>query len=116
MFEILNISNNQLIAKEAIRASSFQERLLGLMGKAQISENEALILPQCKIVHSFFMRFPIDLIFCDQENKIVLIQENFSPWKISKFAASANYIIELQSGKIRATGTVLGNYLKFNPL
>lgn len=116
MFKILNTVNNQLLAEQAILASSFSQKLLGLMGKAQLLENEALILPQCKIVHSFFMKFPIDLIFCDQENKIVLLQENFKPWKISKFSLLTNYIIELPAGKIKATECSLGNYLKLSPL
>ncbi len=86
------------------------------MGKAQMLENTALILPQCKIAHSFFMRFSIDLIFCNKENKIVLLQENFSPWKISKFAALANYMIELPAGKIKTTECSRGDYLKISPL
>lgn len=84
------------------------------MGKEKIDYNFALIFSNCKIVHSFFMKCSIDLIFCNKTNEVIFLQKNFKPWKISKFSLNADYIIELASGRIESLDLRVGDRLDFS--
>lgn len=61
-------------------ATTFKERLLGLMGQKKI--NYGLLLPNCSAIHTFFMRFSIDLIILNNENQIIALKSNLRPWHL----------------------------------
>lgn len=63
-------------------AHGFQERLLGLMGRKVPLDNEGMYFPRCRSVHTFFMHFPIMLVFC-REGKIVKLIPCLKPWRCS---------------------------------
>ena len=57
------------LADHCFHAITFFSRLKGLIGTKSIRSNEAILFSDCKMVHSFFMSIPIDVIFLDDENK-----------------------------------------------
>ena len=63
-----------------IECLSFFSRLKGFMGKKEI--NHCLLFNHCNSIHTFFMKKPIDVIFCDKDNKILYYYNNLSPNKI----------------------------------
>jgi uncharacterized membrane protein (UPF0127 family) len=67
MTQLVNKSQNIIIAKEAKSASTFIERAVGLLGKKSICDQEALFFPDCKSIHTILMRFNIDVIFVDKK-------------------------------------------------
>lgn len=80
-------------------ANSFFSRLFGLTIKANISESEIFLIPNCKRVHTFFMRFPIDVIFLDKDFNILSIEANLYPWGVSKIVAGTVHIAETKAGE-----------------
>ncbi len=96
--EIRNTTQNNIIASQGIMADTFLRRLKGLLGKTEISDDEALCIKPCKSVHTFFMRFPIDVIFIDRENKVINITKSLKPFKTSKYIKNAMYVIEIGAG------------------
>ncbi|MCM8799614.1 MAG: DUF192 domain-containing protein [Candidatus Omnitrophica bacterium] len=109
---IINKTKNTVIAQKAILAKNFFSRLKGLLGKDSFDDFDALIIKPCNSIHTFFMHFPIDVIFLDKSN-YVIGAFSIKPWRISKVYFSAHLCIELPWGKIFSTSTIPGDLLFF---
>lgn len=89
-----------LIAKRLAVANTFFSRLFGLMGKKMFVKNCALLLSPCNSVHTFFMKFPIDVVYLDKDMNIVKVVKKMQPWKINFGGRRAKYVMELPAGTI----------------
>ena len=94
------IRNGSTLTDRVVEASSFTERLVGLLGRPSIGDKEALLLNPCKSVHTFFMRFPIDIIFLDAEGAIVKLFPHVKPNRITGIIFSASQALECAAGTI----------------
>ncbi|MCX7708217.1 MAG: DUF192 domain-containing protein [Clostridia bacterium] len=108
---VFNETRNRCIASKCSLADTFVKRFIGLMGKSELPDNYGLMISPCNSIHMFFMRFPLDIIFIDKENKVVHQVENILPWKVSRIVPQARSAIELPVGTIRITETTLGDQL-----
>ncbi|HBJ59051.1 MAG TPA: DUF192 domain-containing protein [Verrucomicrobia bacterium] len=61
-------------------ACTFFERARGLIGTRGLPQGEGLLIPRCNAVHTFFMRYPIDVTFLDQAGEIIKVVRNVRPW------------------------------------
>ena len=109
--KIINKTKNTVVAQKARIADTFLSRLVGLLNKSSISPEEALVIARCQSIHMFFMRFAIDAIFVNTENKVVGLVEGIGPFKLSPIFLKASYVIELSVGTITRTQTSLGDWL-----
>ena len=82
-----------LIKYRIIKADTFWKRLIGLIGRKDMPDNEALLLSPCSSVHTFFMRFPIDLVWLDKDMNIVRIDKSVGPWSI-RMCREAHQVLE----------------------
>lgn len=108
---ITNRKNGRLLAEHCDVAGSFLKRFKGLMGKKSLVKGQGLLILPCNSIHMFFMRFPIDAVFLDKNNKIVRIEKNLKPWSVSKPVFRVNSVLELPSGAVSETGTETGDTL-----
>lgn len=92
-------------------ADTSTKRIKGLLGKSVFKPGSALILKPCQSVHTFFMRFPIDVVFVNAENSIIKTYNNLRPWRMSNFFFSACLCIEFPSGTLIGTDTKVGDIL-----
>jgi len=80
-------------------ADTTWKRFRGLMFK---SKPEPMLFvfdePKKHSFHTFFMRFPIDFVFMDEQKRVVEIHENVKPWRFVKSSAPARYVLELPAG------------------
>lgn len=104
-------NTNKVLAEKTIFAKTFLERLKGLMFITNMEDNTALVLEPCNSIHTFFMRFPIDVIFASKEGKILHVIEGMKPFRISKIVKGARYVIEVPYGVARSVK--IGQYIKF---
>jgi uncharacterized membrane protein (UPF0127 family) len=81
------------------------------MGKKGLPPEGGLIIEPCSGVVSFFMRFPIDVVFLDSEGRVVHLIEDLRPWKASKIVRASKLVVELPVGTIARTETQLGDTL-----
>lgn len=81
---------------QLVTAFSFWSRFLGLMGKK--STSIGLIFNKTKQIHMFFMRFPLDIYFLDQQGYVIKIIRNIQPWEISPKVPEAYFVIEFYAG------------------
>ncbi len=97
--QFINLKNGKRY--EGYLANTFIERSLGLMGKFELPKGlDFLLIKPCNSIHTFFMRFPIDVIFVSKKNKIVQIKKNIVPWRITPIYFRANYVLEFKAGTI----------------
>ena len=79
-------------------AKTFFSRFLGLMFMPRDSFCGALLIQKCSSVHTFFMRFCIDVVFLDKSNKVLRVVKNLKPWRVVTPISCASSVLELKSG------------------
>ncbi|HET6454229.1 MAG TPA: DUF192 domain-containing protein [Armatimonadota bacterium] len=104
------VHNGRVIAEEATVAGTFCGRLIGLIGRRSLPPCSALVIPRCTQVHTFGMRFPIDVLFLNEDN-VILAAESLRPWRISKRHPGATKVIELPPGTIAEYSISIGDRL-----
>jgi len=75
-------------------ANSFADRFKGLMLCEESDASFVLALSPCKQIHTFFMRFPIDVVYCDRSGFVIEIHRQVEPWKVDKYVTGAYHAIE----------------------
>jgi hypothetical protein len=111
---VANVTRGTVLATRLEVADSGPSRNKGLLGRKGLGEGEGLWITPCESVHTFFMQFPIDLVYLDRKNRIRKVCHSVRPWRIS-LCLSAHSILELPSGAIRASRTEAGDTLQLSP-
>jgi uncharacterized protein len=107
---LLNQTKQTEVANVVIEASSFMQRLLGLLPQANLQPKCTMFFPGCNNIHTAFMRFPIDVIFVDRDLKVKSVKKNVTPFKL-KFDFSAYSVFEMNSGEASAAKIEVGDQL-----
>jgi uncharacterized protein len=94
-------------------ARSSRSRLRGLLGRRSLPEGEGLAFRE-KSIHMFFMRMPLDIVFCDAEMEIIRIVPELRPWRTAG-ARRARYALEIGPGEAARLGLHAGMTLKVEP-
>jgi uncharacterized protein len=110
LFKIVNRSRDRVLADRARAASSVWSRMVGLLGTPHLEAGAGLWLQSCTSVHSFFMRYTIDILFLDAE-WIVIHAQTLPPWRLSPWKLRSRGVLELPAGTIAESGTVIGDRL-----
>ena len=112
--KVYNSTQNNLIADDVKIAKNFITRSLGLIPKKIITEKEGLIIKPCCSIHTFFMKFPIDILFVDRKNRIIALYENVGKNHILPIHWNSLYVIELCAGQISAKNIKKGDIIISN--
>jgi uncharacterized membrane protein (UPF0127 family) len=110
---VANLTRDTVLATRMEVADSSPKRNKGLLGRSRLAPGEGLWIIPCEAVHTFGMRFPIDLIYLDGKNHIRKLCSSVPPWRLSA-CLSAHSVLELPSGAIRETETRPGDKLEFS--
>jgi len=105
--KVINVTRQTTLADKAEVADTAWSRLQGLLGRDSLPARHALIITQCRSIHMFFMKFPIDAVFVDRKDRVIGLVENIKPFCMSPYFLWASYVIELPAGTIRQTQTAL---------
>jgi uncharacterized membrane protein (UPF0127 family) len=92
--------NKIKIAENAIEASSMLSRMKGLMFSSGMDGFDGLFIKPCNSIHTFFMNYPIDVLFLNKEMKIVKIKRNLRPWRMTRMYFNAHQVLELKGGTL----------------
>lgn len=84
-------------------ARSFGARLVGLLGRGALAPEQALLLVPCDNVHTFFMRFAIDVVFVDRDGVVLAVVPRLAPWRVAA-ARRAHACLELAAGVAAVLG------------
>lgn len=102
---LINKTKNTILAQDVQVADTLFPRMRGLLGKKGLKCGQAIVLKPCNSIHTFFMRFPIDVLFVSKDNKVVKTISNLKPFALSGIYFSSSFAIELPSGTIQANLT-----------
>jgi uncharacterized membrane protein (UPF0127 family) len=91
------VIKNSVIIKNVKKADTFKLRLVGLLNKKSIDNDEGLLLMRCTSIHCFFMRFTIDAIYLSKNMEVLYI-ETVKPWKTGKIVKNCAHVLELHEG------------------
>ena len=75
--------NNKVVSESVHMANTISTRMIGLLNRKSLEEGESLLIEPCNSIHTFFMRFNIDVVFLDKNFKVVKIIRNMPPWRIT---------------------------------
>ena len=99
---------------EAIEvASTAAQRVRGLLGRECLEDGQGLLFKGCSSLHTFFMRFPIDIVFTDKDGRVLKTAAGVKPFKLVAAPLRAYYAIELPEGAIRESKTSVHDQLDF---
>jgi len=112
--KITNPARQSVLADNAEVADHGAARNKGLLGRDSLFSGEGLWIVPCEAVHTFGMRFPIDLVYIDRKKVVRKVRSNVRPWRLSG-CLSAHSVIELPAGTVQATQTHPGDVLEFSP-
>lgn len=93
-------------------ADRFLTRLKGLMFAASIGPDDGLWIVPCRGIHTFLMRFPIDVIFLDRNRRVVQLCGNVQPNRMGVMCLTAESVIECRAGFIARNGITLNHVLE----
>ncbi len=113
MTRLLNRRNGALIASDVEHARSVRERLQGLLGRDSLPQGRALVIAPCTSIHTFFMRFTIDVLFVDNSSRIVRAVGSMRPWRATRVYPTATLVVELPAGSIARSHTLEGDPVLF---
>jgi len=113
---ILNATRDTTLAEKGWRAAKVLERMKGLLGRDGLEDGEGIHIDPCNSIHTFFMRFPIDVLFLDKEGVVVRAFEAMPAWRMTRVYAKAKSVVELPAGTLARTGTYEGDRIVFGQL
>lgn len=109
--QVENQTRGQSLIIHGEVAETFWTRFRGLMGRSPLKEGEGLVLKGEKSIHTFFMRFAIDVVYADRTGRVIRADTAMSPNRIGPIVLGAAYVLEMPMGAIQASGTAVGDQL-----
>ena len=110
-FAVRNQTRNTVLADAAELADTSEKRRTGLLKHDRLEPGQGLWIVPCESVHSFFMKFAIDLVYLDRNKKVRKVRHRMVPWRISA-CLTAHSILELPAGTVAASATQVGDQLE----
>ncbi len=82
-------------------AKSLWGKTVGVMLWKDFGTSKGLLLPSTNAIHTFFVRFPLDVVFLDKDYKVIQVVEGLRPWSFSPIVWKAKHTLELPAGSIK---------------
>lgn len=112
LVNVLNTTRGTRIGSQIELASTQRTRLVGLLGRPGLQEEEGLWIRPSSGVHTFGMSFPIDVIGLDREHRILKLWDSLRPQRLTKLSWKMQSVLELPAGTIQRTGACVGDLLQ----
>jgi uncharacterized membrane protein (UPF0127 family) len=107
---LVNERTGAVVAETLETAFDSDTRRRGLLGRDDLAVGAALVLAPCNAVHTFRMRFPIDVVFAARDGRVTKIVRRLAGWRAAaSFSAFAT--IELRAGAVDDGDLVVGDRL-----
>jgi uncharacterized membrane protein (UPF0127 family) len=108
-----NTSTGQIIADHVGVAATRADRAVGLLSRDGLNPGEALWIVPSRGVHTWGMRFPIDIVALDGSGVVIDCVSSLKPWRIRLPRRGTAGVLELEAGRLQASGTTLGHRILF---
>lgn len=111
MAKLVNQTQNCEILQNLSVADSFWSRLVGLLGRKQLTVDDGMWFDRCNSIHTFGMRFSLDLIFLDPSMKVKALRKNVAPGRMTWPVFGAKSVVEIASGSLETMKISIGDQL-----
>lgn len=109
---IKNSSKGTVLAHKLWKAETLLEKIGGLIIRPPLQDDEALVIPSlAPWVHSFFMRYPIDVLILNRDGTCAAAK-TLPPWRMMKMYPRAVQVVELKAGVIEKSKTHAGDRIE----
>lgn len=110
-FALINERNNRTVARTLTTAFDSASRRKGLLQHHSLADGSALIIAPSNAIHTFFMRFSIDVVFVSRGGRILKLKTALPPWRLAA-SLRAFAVIELPAGALHQAGAKTGDTLR----
>ena len=111
-----DLETGVVVADRVTVASRRLERAVGLLGRNRLDAGEALWITPCHGVHTWFMRFTIDVLAMDANGVVVDVVPAMKPWRMRLPKPGATSVLELPAGTLVNAGMKVGHRIKIEGL
>jgi uncharacterized protein len=109
-FQRLVSQDGRVFCEQLLVAARPLRRMRGLLGRADLPAGEGILLRPASSVHTFFMRFPIDVVFLDRDGVVLGVEPDVAPWRLAG-RRGAKAVVELAAGESARRGIAVGDRL-----
>src|SRR5665647_718739 len=112
---LVQAGNGNIVAEKVLKAHTFFRRLKGLMFTKSLPSGFCLHIRPCRSVHTFFMKYTIDILYLDAQYNIIGVEANLKPGKLGAIYPNSVSVIELPEGTIQQNDIQIGQTVRFEP-
>ena len=105
---VLTRDDGSVICERCVVADRMLPRMKGLLGKRELVAGEGLLIQPAPSIHTFFMRFPIDVVFLSKNGKVMKVAANVGPWRM-RSCRRAFAVLELAAGEAERRRITVGD-------
>jgi uncharacterized protein len=109
---VRNLTRQSILADNAEIADTGASRRKGLLTREALYPGQGLWIVPCGAIHTFGMRFSIDVLYLDRKKRVKKVRADVAPWRVS-MCLLAHSVLELPGGSIARTHTRAGDHLEF---
>jgi uncharacterized protein len=107
-------AGGRVVCERCLVADRPWARMRGLLGRAELPRGEGILLRPAGSIHTFFMRFPIDVVFLDGDARVVGVERRLGPWRVAR-RRGAKAVLELPAGAADEAALAAGARLAAAP-
>jgi uncharacterized protein len=99
------------VCERCVVANKMIPRMRGLLGRRSLPAGDGLLIRPAPSVHTFFMRFPIDVVFLSRSGEVLKISADVGPWR-ARSCRGAYAVLELAAGEAERRGFAVGDHIE----
>lgn len=96
----VNLATREKLADSVTVAASWLQRTKGLLGRKALPKQEGLYIPNCGSIHTWFMRFAIDVVFVDKHGRVTRTVRELAPYRFALGPPGSAGTLELAAGTL----------------
>jgi uncharacterized membrane protein (UPF0127 family) len=117
----VNRSRGVAVCERLENAGTLMARGRGLLGRRELAAGTGMLFRSSALIpfmwmHMFGMRFPIDIVFLDSEDRVIRVNHSLQPWRLSSLVVGARRALELPAGTAARTGLCVGDQIALEEL
>jgi len=97
---LVNKTKSRVLAEDIEEAKTIWKKAKGLIGRIGIDSNYAMIIHDCQGIHTWLMRFEIDVIMLDRDRRVIEKIRNIKPWRVTDIRKERKYVIEKKASSL----------------
>jgi len=88
-------------------------RRIGLRKHTAVRPGEGLWIYPSQAIHTFWMRFPRDVVFLDRRGRVKRVYHRLRPFRLTGLVWGASSVLELAAGAATSSRVEVGDELEF---